>query len=65
MSSTDKAIRQAVQAGFDLSLLEVSLALTLEERVRQHDAALELVTALRSAGRQLHAKPRTPPAKAR
>ncbi|HTQ31825.1 MAG TPA: hypothetical protein VMI53_11505 [Opitutaceae bacterium] len=37
------AIDEAEKAGFDLSLVEASLALTPEERARQHDQALALV----------------------
>lgn len=36
-------IAEARQAGFDLSLVEASLALSPEQRAEQHDAALALV----------------------
>lgn len=36
------AIAEARQAGFDLSLVEASLALTPEQRAEQHDGALVL-----------------------
>jgi hypothetical protein len=39
----DKAIQEAEMAGFDLSLVDASLALTHEERARRHDKALALV----------------------
>lgn len=43
MQSTEKAIEEAAKAGFDLSLVDASLALTHEERAQQHDQALALV----------------------
>ena len=56
MSSDDKAIEEAERAGFDLSLLESNLELTHEERLLRHDGALELVQAMREAGRALYAQ---------
>jgi hypothetical protein len=44
--SNHDAIETAQKAGFDLSLVEDSLRLTLEERARQHDQALSLVLEL-------------------
>jgi hypothetical protein len=39
----------AQKAGFDLSLIEANLALSLEDRVRRHQAALDLVLELEKA----------------
>jgi hypothetical protein len=39
----DDAIEAAQKAGFDLSLVDASLKLSLEERAKQHDQALSLV----------------------
>jgi hypothetical protein len=41
--SNHDAIEMAQKAGFDLSLVEASLRLSLEERATQHDQALSLV----------------------
>ncbi|HUJ45444.1 MAG TPA: hypothetical protein VLW52_17750 [Opitutaceae bacterium] len=49
MNPADQAIQEAHRAGFDLDLLDTNLALTPEERWRQHDAALELVLELEKA----------------
>ena len=46
MNPAEDAIEEAHRAGFDVDLLDTNLALTPEERWRQHDAALELVLAL-------------------
>jgi hypothetical protein len=43
MNPADDAIEEARRAGFDLDLLDSNLALTPEERWRQHDTALKLV----------------------
>lgn len=45
----DPAIEAARRAGFDIDLLESNLALTPEERWKQHDAALEFALALEAA----------------
>ena len=45
--------QQAEHAGFDLSLVEESLRLSPEQRLLQHQAALELVLAMEQAGREL------------
>jgi len=50
MSSSDAAIHEAERAGFDLSLIDCTLALTNEQRLLQHDSALEFVLALKAAG---------------
>lgn len=53
----DPAIEAARRAGFDMDLLDTNLALTLEERLLQHDAALELALELRAAGAAMYASP--------
>lgn len=60
MTDDEKAIADAERAGFDLSLIDYNLSLTYEQRLLQHDSALELMLALRAAGERLYAK--TPPA---
>lgn len=49
-----EALAAAERAGIDLSLIEVNLSLSYEERLLRHDAALELAQALRTAGHTLH-----------
>ena len=49
MPSPDPDIEAARKAGFDLNLIDINLALSPEERWRQHDAALELVVELEKA----------------
>lgn len=44
------AIAEAEKAGFDLSLVDSNLALSIEQRLLRHDAALEFKLALRVAG---------------
>ena len=46
------ALARAEQDGLDLSLLRVRLRLTPTERLQRHQIALEMVEALRSAGRK-------------
>ncbi len=43
MANRRDAIEEAEKAGFDLNLMNTNLALTHEERARQHDQALALV----------------------
>ena len=63
MSSTSDAIEEARRAGFDMDLLDTNLALTPEERMRQHDLALEFVLELQQARAARDAKLQpTPPA---
>jgi hypothetical protein len=50
MDDPAEALEEARQAGIDLSLIDASLALSYEERVLQHQSALELALALRRAG---------------
>jgi hypothetical protein len=59
----DPAIGAARRAGFDIDLLDSNLALTVAQRWRQHDNALEFALALeeariaRDAGIQTAARP--------
>ncbi len=46
MLALDNSIEAAARAGFDLSLIEESLALTPEQRAYRHDQALALVMEL-------------------
>jgi hypothetical protein len=39
----DEALEAARVAGFDLDLIDTNLALSIEERWRQHDMALDLL----------------------
>jgi hypothetical protein len=39
----DSAIRKAEEAGFDLNLIDLNLALSPKERIEVHQAALDLV----------------------
>jgi len=48
-SEVDQAIKDAIEAGFDLNLIEINLSLPPEERWRQHDMALEVILALENA----------------
>jgi len=50
MNESEKAIAEAENAGFDLSLVDSNLALTVEQRMLHHDSALEFVQQLRKAG---------------
>ena len=47
------AVEEAERAGFDLSLIEVSLGYSYDKRAQQHQAALELALEFERAGRQL------------
>ena len=53
------AIEQAERAGFDLSLVEASLALSPEERATQHDQALALVLEFDRIRRQRSEQPQS------
>lgn len=55
-SDPHPALEAAERAGFDLNLIDCNLALSPEERLRQHDAALELVLELSKAGEKRHAQ---------
>jgi hypothetical protein len=65
MASQRDAIEEAEKAGFDLSLVEASLALTPEDRARQHDQALALVLEFDRIRRERDAKLDSPAAAAR
>lgn len=49
MNPDEAAIEEARKAGFDLDLIDTNLSLSVAERWRQHDAALELALALEQA----------------
>lgn len=55
MNSSEKALEEARQAGFDLNLIDLNLALSPEERVLRHAAALALAQEMRKAGEALRA----------
>ena len=65
MNPAEDAIEEAHRAGFDVDLLDTNLALTPEERWRQHDAALELVLELEKARIARDAELQSPAAKTR
>jgi hypothetical protein len=50
-------LQVAEEAGFDLSLLESTLALTPEQRIEEHHRALVLAWELESAGKALREEP--------
>jgi hypothetical protein len=58
MSPVEKhaALEAARLAGIDLDLLDSNLALSPQERWRQHDGALELVLKLQEAREKLNAQ---------
>jgi hypothetical protein len=47
------ATQIAEAAGFDISLIRTTLSYTYEQRVLQHQAALELMLEMEAAGRKL------------
>lgn len=47
------AAEEAARAGFDLSLIELSLSYSYDKRAEQHQAALELALELGRIGREL------------
>jgi hypothetical protein len=47
------ATEEAQRAGFDVSLVDVSLRYSYDKRAEQHQVALELVLELERIGRQL------------
>ena len=65
MNEIDPAIEEARRAGFDIDLIESSLALAVEERWRQHNLALEMALELQAARIAGDAKLRPTPAPAR
>lgn len=64
VQNTDEILAEARRAGIDLDLLDSNLALSYEDRVLRHASALELVCALREAGRK-NAESSPPVAEAR
>jgi len=52
-NSIREAEEEARKYGLDTSLVDANLSLTFEERLRQHQEALNLIVALTSAGTQL------------
>ena len=65
MTQDQQAIEEARQAGFDIALLELNLALTPAERWRQHGLALEMAAELQQARRVDDAKLRPTPSPSR
>lgn len=57
MSTCPGAIAEAERTGFDLSLVEDSLALSYDQRAFQHQQALNLALELERAGRELRERP--------
>jgi len=53
MTQSERALEDARQAGIDLDLLDTIQALSIAERWRQHDAAVNLATKLAEA-KQAH-----------
>lgn len=47
------AAEEAIRAGIDLTLIEVSLSYSYDKRALQHQAALELALELERIGREL------------
>jgi hypothetical protein len=56
MDRDTDVIEAARAAGFDLHLIDTNLALTLEERLRQHDQALDIILELQQAQQAADAK---------
>jgi hypothetical protein len=50
MDDPAEALEEARKAGIDLDLLDANLALTVEERMAQHAAALKLALELQADG---------------
>ena len=53
------AILEAERSGFDLSLIEESLALSHEQRAVQHQRALDLALEMERAGRVMREQPQS------
>lgn len=49
----ERALAEAAEAGIDLNLIDANLRLSVAERWRQHDAALNLALRLQQAKRTL------------
>jgi len=58
------AVEQAEAAGFDMSLVDVSLSYTYEQRALQHQAALDLALELEKAGQELRGRSQSTAGKA-
>ncbi|MCP5327809.1 MAG: hypothetical protein R3E75_09880 [Steroidobacteraceae bacterium] len=54
------ALEEAELAGIDLSLIEVGLDYSYDQRALQHQAALELALELERVGRQLRGATESP-----
>jgi hypothetical protein len=50
------AWEQAEEYGFDMSLLECNIRLSVTERLKRHDAALRAAKSLQKAVKQQHGK---------
>lgn len=53
MAEPSQAVAIAIQAGIDVSLIDDNLRLSPEDRLRQHQDALNLAMALERAGQEL------------
>jgi hypothetical protein len=53
MPDPDSAIDIAERAGFDMSLIRVSLGYSYDQRAIQHQAALDLMLEMERAGQKL------------
>lgn len=63
MTRRDRSVSEvAARAGIDLGLIEDNLRLSFEQRVLQHQDALNLALELERAGRRLRERPATPAA---
>lgn len=56
MRTAEQILGEARRAGIDLDLIDTNLALSVAERWRQHDDALELALALEAARADRDAK---------
>jgi hypothetical protein len=56
------AVRDAEQAGFDLSLVDEALRCSYEQRALAHEAALVLALELEEIGQRLRDRPQSPAA---
>ena len=61
MTKVVDPITAAREAGFDLDLIDTNLALTPEDRLRQHDEALAVMLALQQARRAADAELQSTP----
>lgn len=59
MADCTSALDIAIQTGIDLGLIRDNLRLSYEERILQHQDALNLALAIELAGQQLHERPAT------